>query len=214
MNDFICGYMTGISQVIIGYPLDTMIIYKQTGKSLNTIKFKTLFNGIKYPIVFSGFINSICFGSNYSIYKYTNNHYISGAITGLISSIFISPIELYKIRSQRLLPMNMPLFTGLRFTMMREIIATGSYFGLYNTLQQNNNNPLISGGITGCISWLVCYPIDVIKTRVQCGEKMTLHKIIHLKNRWNGLSFCLTRALIVNSVGFYVFEKLRDSRPL
>ena len=209
MNDFICGYMTGISQVIIGYPLDTMIVYKQTGKNLNTITFKNLFNGIKYPVVSSGLINSLTFGSNYNIYKYTNNHYISGAITGLISSIFISPIELYKIRAQRLLPMNISRFTGLRFTMMREIIATASYFGLYNTLQDKNNNPLLSGGITGCLSWLISFPIDVIKTRVQCGEKMTLHKIIHLKNRWNGLSFCLIRAAIVNSVGFYIFEKLR-----
>jgi len=214
MNDFFNGYMTGISQVIIGYPLDTMIIYKQTGKNLNTLKLKNIFNGIKYPLVFSGFINSICFGCNYNIYNYTNNHYISGAITGLLSSIIISPIELYKIRSQRVLPMNIHLFTGLRFTMMREVVGSSSYFGIYNTLQKKNDNPLVSGGITGCCSWLISFPIDVIKTRVQCGETMTLHKIINLKNRWNGLTFCLTRALLVNSVGFYVFEKVRDSRPL
>ena len=212
MNDFFSGYMTGISQVIIGYPLDTIIIYKQTGKSLNTLKLNNIFNGIKYPLVFSGFINSISFGCNYNIYSHTNNHYVSGAITGFITSFIINPIELYKVRSQRLLPTNIHLFTGLRFTMLRETVASGSYFGIYNTLQKYNDNPLISGGITGCCSWLISYPIDVIKTRVQCGEKMTLHKIIHLKNRWNGISFCLLRALIVNSMGFYVFDNLRKQK--
>lgn len=123
-----------------------------------------------------------------------------------MTSIIISPIELYKIRSQKLLAMNIPLFTGLQFTMIKKTISSGAYFGIYDTLQNHNNNPIFSGGITGCISCLISYPLDVIKTRAQCGEIMTIRDIIQLKNIWNGISLCLFRALLVNSVGFYVFE--------
>ena len=210
MNDFISGYVTGISQIIIGYPLDTMIVYKQSGRNINTIKLKNIFYGIKYPLFSSGFINSLSFGLNYNTFKYTNNHYISGAISGFLTSFIMSPIELYKIRSQRLLPINISIFTGLRYTISREIIGSSSYFGLYNTLQPKIDNALISGGITGCFAWAITYPIDVIKTRVQCGEIMTSEDIILLKNRWNGISFCLTRAILVNSIGFYVFDNIKN----
>ena len=50
MNDFFNGYITGISQVIIGYPLNTMVTYKQTGRNINTIKLKQIFYGIKCPL--------------------------------------------------------------------------------------------------------------------------------------------------------------------
>jgi len=209
MNDFLYGYITGISQVIIGYPLDTIVVYKQTGKNINNITFKNLFNGIKYPLLSNGFISSICFGLNYNIYNYTNNHYVSGGITGFVTSFIISPIELYKIRSQRLLNTNIHIFTGLNVTIIKKILSSACYFGIYNTIQKYNDNPLISGGITGCISNFIGYPFDVVKTRIQCGEIMTIKKIFYIKNLWNGISFSLTRALIVNSVGFYIFEKIR-----
>ena len=210
MNDFFNGYITGISQVIIGYPLDTMIVYKQSGRNINSIKIKNIFYGIKYPLFSNGFITSISFGLNYNTFKYTNNHYISGAITGFLTSFIISPIELYKIRSQRLLPINISIFTGLKYTIFKKIIASSIYFGLYNTLQPKIDNPLISGGITGCVSNFISYPIDVIKTRVQCGENMIIKNYFNKKIIYNGIMISLTRSFIVNSIGFYIFEKLNN----
>ena len=210
MNDFINGYITGISQVIIGYPLDTMVVYRQSGKKINSIKFKTIFYGIKYPLLSNGFITSISFGLSYKIYKYTDNHYISGAITGFATSFIISPIEFYKIRSQRLLPINISIFTGLQYTIFKKIISSSIYFGLYNTLQPKIDNVLISGGITGCLSNLISYPIDVIKTQAQCGKNIAIKTIFNRNIICNGILLSLTRSFIVNSVGFYIFEKLKN----
>ena len=206
MTEFYSGFMSGITQVLIGYPLDTMIVYKQTGLNINNIKFKNIYKGIQYPLFTCGLISSLCFGINYNLYKYTHNHYISGGITGLLTSIIISPIELYKIRSQKLKNINVNPFIGFKVTAARELISSSVYFGVYNTLIDNNINTLISGGITGCISWISCYSIDVIKTRIQSGECKTITESIKMKNLWRGISICLYRAFIVNAVGFYTYE--------
>ena len=130
-------------------------------------------------------------------------------MTGFLTSFIISPIELYKIRSQRLLPTNISIFTGLKYTILKKIISSSIYFGLYNTLQPTINNPLISGGITGCLSNFTSYPIDVIKTRVQCGENIIINNIFNRNIICNGILLSLTRSFLVNSIGFYIFEKLR-----
>ena len=207
MIEYYSGFMSGIAQIIIGYPMDTIIVYKQTGLDINDIKFKNIYKGIQYPLFTYGLISSLCFGINNNIYQYINNHFLSGGITGLITSIIISPIELYKIRSQKLKKNNVNPFVGLKVTSTREFISSSLYFGLYNTLIDNNINTFISGGITGCISWISSYPIDVIKTRIQSGECKTITESIQMKNLWRGISVCLYKAFIVNAIGFYTYEK-------
>ena len=209
MIEFYSGFISGVAQTIIGHPLDTIIVYKQTGKNINDIKFKNIYKGVQYPLFTSGLIASLCFGINHNIYEYTQNHYVSGCITGLSTSIIISPIELYKIRSQKLKSNKINPFIGLKPTLIREAIASSIYFGLYNTLKDNNMPILLSGGIAGCISWVFSYPVDVIKTRIQSGECNTIKQSIKMGNLWSGISLCLIRAFIVNSVGFYTYESCK-----
>ena len=76
------------------------------------------------------------------------------------------------------------------------------------------NNPLISGGISGSLSWLATYPIDTIKTQYQSG-KITFNELFNKKllfnrNNWNGFSFCITRAFLVNSISFYCYDKFKN----
>ena len=59
------------------------------------------------------------------------------------------------------------------------------------------------------------YPMDVIKTQIQSGESVDIRQAIKKMGAgelriWSGLGFCLTRALLVNGVGFSVFEKLKS----
>ena len=61
------------------------------------------------------------------------------------------------------------------------------------------NNSFISGGIAGILSWLIPYPIDTIKSRIQIGY--SLKKSIKLGNYYKGLNFCLLRAFLVNGIG-------------
>lgn len=71
------------------------------------------------------------------------------------------------------------IFKGLTSTFVRETPAFGSYFASYDKLcrvmspkfletgEAGALTVLTAGGIAGVISWVVTYPIDVIKSRIQ-----------------------------------------------
>jgi solute carrier family 25 carnitine/acylcarnitine transporter 20/29 len=89
---------------------------------------------------------------------------------------------------------------------------------------------LISGGIAGAAAWVVTDPIDIVKTRIQVAQaggggdvsKYQRHRFIPdggminaLKHTyrseghaglWRGIGPCVSRALAVNSIAFWVWE--------
>ena len=209
MKEYYAGFVTGISQVIIGYPLDTYIIYKQINKTLN---YKNIYKGFQYPLLTSSIINSISFGLTNNLNKKINNFYLSGFISGILTSFIICPIELYKIRTQSLKKINIKIFTGLKNTIMRESIGSSIYFGLYNSSREKNIPILISGGISGVISCLLCYPFDTIKTRIQSGEFNNTIDAFKHGNLYKGLKISLFRALIINSSTFYIYNYFIENK--
>lgn len=64
----------------------------------------------------------------------------------------------------------------------------------------------LSGGISGTLSWLVTYPIDTIKSRIQTN--ITFKDALNKGNIFNGLSICLVRTFLVNATGFYAANNL------
>lgn len=76
-------------------------------------------------------------------------------------------------------------FRGLTATFWRETPSYGAYFVAYEwfceKLLPENSNPdvpsvqiLVAGGLAGVVAWLVTYPFDVVKTRMQSMEQETL----------------------------------------
>lgn len=70
-------------------------------------------------------------------------------------------------------------YRGMNLTVLREAIGCGTYFASYDAICKSIINDevdplyytiskmLFAGGMTGVISWLITYPIDVLKTRFQ-----------------------------------------------
>lgn len=204
------GLVSGFSQAISGHPFDTLKTNKQIG-----IKTSGLYRGIVYPFFTIGIQNSLNFGVYQFTKKYTENNFISGALSGLIVSPFTSSIELLKIRKQNKVMIDFNIFKGMKITALRESIGVGLYFGMYEYLKNyliqkeysENFSILLSGGIAGANSWLWTYPIDNIKTKIQSNIKFNLiNEIKHPKMLYRGLSFCLARGFICNMAGFYAYE--------
>jgi solute carrier family 25 (mitochondrial carnitine/acylcarnitine transporter), member 20/29 len=119
-----------------------------------------------------------------------------------------------------------PFFIGLKYTMLRESLSTGIYFSTYFYLKEEKKKSVFhSGGLAGIYSWLFTYPIDTYKTRIQINPHYSMNlfekveknnrSFIHLVNYvnikpitslWSGLFFCLTRAYIVNGLGFTIYN--------
>ena len=72
------------------------------------------------------------------------------------------------------------MYKGLNATTLREVIALGIYFGGYEAVVREFDKRLgngkqldtplrsfFAGGIAGCMSWIITYPIDYVKTVLQ-----------------------------------------------
>lgn len=97
---------------------------------------------------------------------------------------------------------------GLKTTFGREFLAFGVYFSTYDYMRDEYNtelSPLVAGGISGLLNWTTTYNLDVIRNR-QIYHKLNFNQAYNMGNLWKGFSFCALRALIVNSLGFYVYE--------
>ena len=71
---------------------------------------------------------------------------------------------------------------GFYLTMIREVPAVTTYFVSFeficNSMRSSRDqcsviDLLTAGGAAGCLSWLITYPIDVVKTRYQIDNSYT-----------------------------------------
>ncbi|GMP34842.1 hypothetical protein CsSME_00007546 [Camellia sinensis var. sinensis] len=122
-------------------------------------------------------------------------------------------------------------YRGLTITMLRDAPAHGVYFWTYERMreqlhpgcrksgQENFKTMLIAGGLAGVASWICCYPLDVIKTRLQaqsqssspkytgivdCFRKSVREEGYHVL--WRGLGTAVARAFLVNGAIFTAYE--------
>lgn len=126
---YIAGGLSGIAQVLVGYPLDTMKVLKQNNIKL-TPQNSLSFRGVKYPLQLAIISNSIVFGVsntfknskfnnntsitdtviankeyiNYILYKNSINYnidiFISGFVAGLATSPFVYMYDIKKTNAQ------------------------------------------------------------------------------------------------------------------
>lgn len=218
MNDDLVGIYVGFSQTLIGHPLDTLKIRIQNGNYHNMTS--NLWAGLSVPLLSSVSINALSFYlfnktkqlcSNYS--NEVEINYVSGFVSGVLSSVVIHPIEYFKIRKQCSKNFSFDLktiYSGVYCTLVRESIGASVYFGVYyQTITQYN--AFIAGGFAGMFSWLVTYPIDVVRTRIALGDgKIDYKKAISKGNLFNGLNVCMLRSFIVNGFSFTVYDYLRE----
>ena len=76
----------------------------------------------------------------------------------------------------------------------------------------------VAGGLAGCSSWLVIYPVDVVKSHVQTasgknesgiGTAIRLYQLHGLRIFTRGLGVTMLRAFPVNATVFYFLEHLK-----
>lgn len=236
LNDCIVGGTIGISQGIVGHPFDTIKVIYQNKTSMNNVCIKNpfgLYRGIKYPIFASFLANLSLFPlyeqiknkmkvENNIIYNKNNNSYwpsfIGGTIGGLLSTPIVFITDLAKIKKQmngniKINYINLIKKRGGPITLYREGIAYGFYFYTYDKLNyQYNWDSFWAGGIAGCVTWTVTYPIDVLKTQ-QMTLNNSLIQCVRLNTKmsdyWRGYIPCILRSFIVNGVSFYIYDKMK-----
>lgn len=150
------------------------------------------------------------------------SHILGGSAAGLVQSFVCSPIELAKTRIQ--LQEHFPnsikhknplqslnfirktegvrgVFRGVGITALRDVPGFASYFLAYELMTRTTENPspmhtLMAGGLAGTFSWLVTFPIDVIKSRIQTDG-------ITGKSQYNGIIDCIKQGHKAEGLSLY-----------
>jgi solute carrier family 25 carnitine/acylcarnitine transporter 20/29 len=128
----------------------------------------------------------------------------------------------------------MSVYRGLNLTILREIPAFSTYFVSYKYFcdQFSPTDPqletsllamLFAGGLAGVSSWVVTYPIDFVKSRIQAdgvnSRPMYTGAIDCIKKTYRsegyraffrGMNASLLRAFPVNAVTFVTVEIFLD----
>ncbi|KAJ9625382.1 hypothetical protein H2204_010355 [Knufia peltigerae] len=130
------------------------------------------------------------------------------------------------------------LWTGFRLHMLRDLVGSGIYFGVYETTKQTLNsyygaekaNSLgaiaAAGAVCGIGAWVVTYPLDTMKTRVQnnlvgnrppsqptstsTSIKSALDsaaKSVSRASKWKGIEMIILRSSIQNMIQMSFFEQ-------
>ena len=75
-----------------------------------------------------------------------------------------------------------------------------------------------AGGFAGCTTWLLCYPADFLKTRLQTSEGCNkglfrlaadIYREKGLMRMYKGIHVQLIRAFPANASGMFVFENVK-----
>mmetsp|Transcript_17466 Transcript_17466/g.25817 ORF Transcript_17466/g.25817 Transcript_17466/m.25817 type:complete len:323 (-) Transcript_17466:245-1213(-) len=125
------------------------------------------------------------------------------------------------------------LYRGFGCTLVREVPAFGAYFSVYDAVKDIANKyfdshgssseqhrwvcSAFAGGVSGSFTWIMIYPIDVIKTRIQTApldkprtNMWSLGRSLVAEHGWRymfrGLGVTLVRAFPVNGIIFPVYE--------
>jgi len=120
------------------------------------------------------------------------------------------------------------LFKGLWITTLRDMWGFAVYYWCYqyckNALEDKygmaaSYAQMISGAVTGVVAWVAEYPLDVLKTRIQCqpptAPKATLSIMHQTKELWReggllafyvGVGTAIARAVPVDAALFYSYE--------
>lgn len=155
----------------------------------------TAYRGVGAPLGGIAVVNAIVFGAYGNTRRSLPNsnsltsHAIAGSAAGALQSFACAPIELVKTRQQLAKPgEGMPsgawagarhivrtggfkaLFRGLSVTIARDSPAFAIYFTSYEAMTRGDQSVMkvfTAGGVAGTLSWVLLYPIDVVKSRLQ-----------------------------------------------
>lgn len=159
LGEYMLGNLFGFSQVIIGYPFDTVKTYIQNSKSIKPL-LRTpglFYKGVQYPLITTMLGTTLMFG-NYSYFQeLTGNKFIAASATGIIGAFLITPFDYLKIHRQiqeqkhnsktqktDLFASTKRLYRGLTLTILRESFAIPAYFLTFDYMYyQNQMNPFL-----------------------------------------------------------------------
>lgn len=149
---------------------------------------------------------------------------VAGSTGGLARSLVECPLEVAKVRRQVGVAWRWrAMYRGLAVTAVRNGSVIGLFWsfvvaseGLRDRVTTSTTlRSFLAGGGCSTAAWLVVYPIDVLKSRVQRGGPgegsalSALRSVSGIRGLYAGLTAGLLRSVFANGVAFVVYDKVK-----
>ena len=174
------GLVAGVAKTLVSHPIDTIKVFRQQRQPYPR-DLRRLYKGLSVPLLRNAFESGLHMGlrgvSAYCLQwlgwkEGAESPWVVGAVAGVPQALVMTPLDYTKVRIQLGKPwFFQQCFLGLRWLMLREIAAGAIFFGMYETLrEQNVVPPGIAGGAAALSSMVATYPLDTLRTRAQAAS--------------------------------------------
>ena len=196
---FYKGAISGATGLLCSHPIDTIKSNIQNNTKIQW-SIRSLYRGVTPPFIGMGLEKALVFGTYQNVYNVINidndvvKTGVSGGIAGFVCSFVVTPVDRLKIlyQTSQPIPKLNSLYRGFGNTMTREMPGFAIYFNVYKNLKNRVKDPvfyhhLLFGAASGASSWAFIYPQDLIKTRVQASNNLSVREIIKTIYTENGI---------------------------
>lgn len=209
MHEFFIGYWSNMIPTYLFYPLDTMMVRRQTKCAKTSSLYRGVHRAAQMNGVINGFISTIYFG-----HVHTDGETLfSNVSAGIVAGMLTHPIENRKI-FQQTFSNQKSLLRGLPLSLVREALAVPIYFKTYTALKSNQKEAetrlhhFVWGGVAGVHSWIWSYPLSTIRARFITRQEVSFS----LHAFYRGFGFCAIRSFFLNGTCFMIRETLNKTQ--
>lgn len=242
--DLLPGYIQGITRVMISYPFDYVrtniqaknIPIRQYIKSLPS--YKLLYSGVTIPLVTVPIDRAISFKLYESLMEKNVSPYVAGGICGVTSSFINQPFNYVVNNYITRRTINNPdthsnglftyvrnnlnardLFIGFRTELIKSILASGIYLGVYGHIRSEYGTDkwitIANAALSSIVLWTVIYPLETIKVLQQTKQEQSILKILkaeqfNITGLWRGIGIMYVRNIPSSVIGMLVYEQVKQ----
>jgi hypothetical protein len=234
------GAFAGATQVVMGYPFETVKVWRQTNPRLTSVVatrqiFKTngvagFYQGVQAPVCVKSMKRAIQLPIfQYVVANQITNPYLAGGMAGLAGSVVACPFnQLSTLRQTNrissmwstLVQERFRVMQSLKHQALRDGLFTGVYLGSYKDIRDVFGwPPWAAGGVAGCLSWTLCYPTDTLLVRCQARTFVKEHRPVvsstpspfFIASSFRGLPLMWVRCLVANGGSMFVYDMLTNN---
>lgn len=223
-KQYLPGYLSGITRVIISYPIDYLRFFKQTNTKINVfneIKTLNIYKGIQLPLTIVPIDRALSF----ALYEYLKKEKYStlscSIFPVLLSSVYMTPINFINLnyiyfKNKTIITiikqnLNKNIYNGNYVELLRNNLSGIIYLYNYNLLSKKYNYPFINGSLSCCIMWTILYPLDTIKVKkiIFNDSYLNIIKKNSFRSFYNGILLVYLRTIPSAGFGMLVYEYVR-----
>ena len=208
IKKFIPGFTMGITRAIISHPFEMLKLQSQMNMEIKIDK--NLFKGIHLSIGSNALERGIQFYWFEEFKRKYNNSFYSSVLASLISTSITLPYNVILLRKTLLNEKNnlakKNIYKSGALEYSRNISGSTIFLYSYDYFRSDKYPIYVASIASSCIVWALTYPVDNIKNQIIANKPINYN----LKNLYKGIQYPLMRSIPSATIGFYVYEYLKN----